>query len=274
MDGYATGTAGAGGNKIANFDVTKTLIQTKLSKLIYVRLRNCVRIRPLIVVIQPHLSSTAGFDPEGALAWRSTNFALGKSIEVFEHVQGLFESAYDICMAACIIPVTPVCPVCVPFGFLESITENAIFAVVLALDISEHVYGEIVDGQDGDAAAEQDSAVYENVITIHGNVIATHTLLSQMYNFVSGSQTGASSRRRLQVIDCTNTTLAGYVDNCSKPSCENPTKLCDGSFNYEYISQLEGGEYHNRTMGYLRILSRAAHTKLSYLLSPQLAATV
>ena len=225
-------------------------------------------------MIQPHLSSTAGFDPEGALAWRSTNYALGKSIEVFEHVQGLFESAYDICMAACIIPVTPVCPVCVPFGFLGSITENAIFAVVLALDISEHLYAEIVDGQDGDAAAEQDSAVYENVITIHGNVIATHNLLSQVQTIVSGLQTGASSRRRLQVIDCTNTTLAGYVDNCSKPSCENPTKLCDGSFNYEYISQLEGGEYHNRTMGYLCILSRAAHTKLSYLLSPQLAATV
>ena len=242
--------------------------------MICVRLRNCVRIRPLIVAIQPHLSSTAGFDPDGALAWRSTNYALGKSIEVFEHVQGLFQSAYDACMANCDAGVVTVCPVCnLPVVF-DIVTENAIFAVVLALDISEHVYGEIVDGQDGDAAAEQDSAVYENVITIHGNVIATHNLLSQVRTIVSGLQTGASSRRRLQVIDCTNTTLAGYVDNCSKPSCENPTKLCDGSFNYEYISQLEGGEYHNRTMGYLCILSRAAHTKLSYLLSPQLAATV
>ena len=157
---------------------------------------------------------------------------------------------------------------------LGVITESATFGIQLALDISEQVNAEIVDGQDGDAAAEQDSAVYENVITIHGNVIATHTLLSQVRTIVSGFQTGASSRRRLQVIDCTNTTLAGYVANCSKPSCENPTKLCDGSFNYEYISQLEGGEYHNRTMGYLCILSRAAHTKLSYLLSPQLAATV
>jgi hypothetical protein len=216
----------------------------------------------------PHLSSTAGFDPEGALAWRSTNYALGKSIEVFEHVQGLLESLNDVCMSLCTVALVSSCPVCVPFGFLGSITENAIFAVVLALDISEHVYAEIVDGQDGDAAAEQDSAVYENVITIHGNVIATHNLLSQVRTIVSGLQTGASSRRRLQVIDCTNTTLAGYVDNCSKPSCENPTKLCDGSFNYEYISQLEGGENHNRTIGYLCILSHVAQTKLSYLLSP------
>ncbi len=121
------------------------------------------------------------------------------------------------------------------------------FALVLAMDISEHLYAEIVDGQDGDAAAEQDTAVYENVITIHHNIITTHTLLSNVFSIVSGLPTGTPSRRRLQVIDCTNTTL-GYVDNCSKPSCENPTRLCDGSFNYEYISQLKGGEYHNLTM--------------------------
>jgi len=90
------------------------------------------------------------------------------------------------------------------------------------------------------------------VKTIHGNIIATHKLLLQVQTIVTGTYTGLKDKgaiRRLQVIDCINTTLVGYVDNCSKPSCENPTKLCDGSFNYEYISQLEGGEYHNRTMG-------------------------
>ena len=222
----------------------------------------------------PHLFSTAKFKSERALAWRNTNFALGKSIEVFEFVMGLTKSSYETCMAATTVAIFSSCPACIPFTVVNIVTETAKFAALLALDISEHVYAEMVDSQDGDAAEEQDSAVYENVITIHGNVIATHNLLKQVQIIVSGSQTGASSRRRLQVIDCTNTTLAGYVDNCSKPSCENPTKLCDGSFNYEYISQLEGGEYHNRTMGYLCILSRAAHTKLSYLLSPQLAATV
>ena len=127
------------------------------------------------------------------------------------------------------------------------------------MDISELVYAEIVDGQDGDAAAEQDTAVYENVITIHGNIIATHNLVSQVHQLVSGLQTGTSSSWRLQVIDCTNATL-GNVDNCSKPSCENPTRLCNGSFNYEYISQLKGGENHTRTMGYLRFQSHVAHT--------------
>ncbi len=245
--------------------------------MIYVRLRNCVRIRPLIVVIQPHLSSTAGFNPEGALAWRSKNHALGKSIEGLSFARSLLQTGYDSCMAVCDAGMATVCPICVYFMIVGVITESATFSVVLALDMSEHVYAEIVDGQDGDAAAEQDSAVYKNVITIHKNVYATHTLMSHVYDIVTGTNTGLKQKgfiRRLQVIDCTNTTLAGYVDNCSKPSCENPSKLCDGSFNYEYISQLEGGEYHNRTMGYLCILSRAAHTKLSYLLSPQLAATV
>jgi hypothetical protein len=180
-------------------------------------------------------------------------------------------------MSLCDGGLATTCYVCVPFMIVGVITESATFGIQLALDISDNMYAEIVDGTDGDAAAEQDAAVYENVITIHGNVIATHNLLKQVRTIVTGTNTGLKDKgviRRLQVIDCINTTLAGYVDNCSKPSCENPTKLCDGSFNYEYISQLEGGEYHNRTMGCLCILSRAAHTKLSYLLSPQLAATV
>lgn len=206
-----------------------------------VHLRNCERISPLIVVI-PHLFSTAKFDPERASAWRSTNFALRKSIEIFQHIGGLCGSAYDLCMAACTVAI-PICPVCLPLTAVDIITETIKFAAVLALDISELLYAEIVDGQDDDAASEQDSAVYENVITIHGNVIATFNLVSKVESIL-GAQAGASpKRRRLQVIDCINTTLVGYVDNCSKPSCENPTKLCDGSYNYEYISQLERGEY-------------------------------
>ncbi len=223
----------------------------------------------------PHLSSTAEFDPVGALAWRSSNLALRKIIETFQFAAALLSKGEFMCTAAVPAPFAVSCAA--PIAALSTKTEIAIFVVVLALDISEQVYAEIVDEHDDDAAKDQAAAVYENVITIHGNVYATHTLLSQVYTIVTGTNTGLKNNkviRRLQVIDCINTTLAGYVDNCSKPSCENPTKLCDGSFNYEYISQLEGGEYHNRTMGYLCFLSRAAHTKLSYLLSPQLAATV
>jgi hypothetical protein len=211
----------------------------------------------------PHLYSTAGFDPVRAKAWMSTNFALQKAIEVFQHVQGIFDKTYDACMSSCDAGFFTFCPVCsIPVSF-NFIATNLAFAVKVALDISEKVYEEIVDSQDSAATAEQDSAVYENVITIHGNVIAMHKNLDNVFKIVTGIDTGLKKKqviRRLQVINCTNTTLSGYVDNCSKPSCENPTKLCDGSFNYHYISQLAGGEYHNRTMGYLCILSCAAHT--------------
>ena len=207
-------------------------------------------------MIQPYLSSTAGFDPVQALAWRSHHFALQKSIESLSFVRSLLQTTYDLCMTHCVAP----CGYCLIPMVLGLFTETATFALVLVMAISEHLYAEIVDGQDGDAAAEQDAAVYKNMIITHSNLGFIHTQLDNVYKIVSGSQTGASSRRRLQVIDCINTTLAGYVDNCSKPSCENPTKLCDGSYNYEYISQLERGESHSRTMGFLCILSHVAHT--------------
>jgi hypothetical protein len=159
-------------------------------------------------------------------------------------------------MAASTVAIVSSCPVCIPHAVIDIFTETAKFAAKLALDISEQVYAEIVDSQDDEAAAEQDSAVYQNVISMHGNAIQTHNLLEQVQGLVCKALVGlncatkkVSVRRRLQVIDCTNTTLSGYVDNCSKPSCENPTKLCDGSFNYQYISQLAGGEYHKEQCG-------------------------
>ncbi len=226
------------------------LVQTTLGKIdvhIMICLRNCVK-RPLIE-IQFYQSSIVGFDPEAALAWRSTNYALQKSIEVLGHVQAQFQSAYDACMSSCDTGAVAVCQPCSIPVIFETVTENVIFALTLAMDISEHLYGEIVDGQDGDAAAEQDAAVYENVITTHGNILIAEKHLLNVLSIVSGikQKTDKLARRHMQVVDCTNTTL-GFVDNCRKPSCENPILFCDGSFNYEYISQLEGGENHTGTM--------------------------
>ncbi len=155
--------------------------------------------------------------------------------------------AYEACMATCDTGTVAVCQPCVIPSVLKGIALNAMFALTLATDLSAYLYAEIVDAQDGDAAAEQDTAVYKNVITNHGNIITTFNLLRDVAA-VHGIQAGTgASRRRMQVIDCTNT-ASGYIDNCRKPSCEDPTRFCDGSFNHEYISQLEGGENHNRTM--------------------------
>jgi hypothetical protein len=119
--------------------------------------------------------------------------------------------------------------------------ETGIYITQLATDISEQVYAEIVDEQDSDTKKEQDSAVYQNVITTHGNVIAVGQLVEQLLTIHGVARTGGGfSRRRLQEIDCISMTLG----NCTtkKPLCEDPTQLCDGSVNYKYISQLKSGE--------------------------------
>jgi hypothetical protein len=224
LDGFATGTAGAaGGNGGDGGSPTGAMITKTV------------------------LSTVAAFDPDQATAWRSLNFALQKSLEVLAHVQAGAEKHYDLCMSLCDFGISNICPTCTVPTVLGFITGNVAFALTLAVDISEHTYGEIVDGHYGDSASEKAAAAYENVITIHRNILTSNSVLKNVLDIVTGVKTKVGARRRLEVIDCTNTTL-GYVDNCRKPSCENPTRFCDGSFNYEYISQLKGGENHNRTM--------------------------
>jgi hypothetical protein len=171
---------------------------------------------------------------------------LRKIIETFQFVAALLSKGEFMCTAAVPAPLAVSCAA--PIAALSTTTEIAIFAAVLALDISEQVYAEIVDGQDGDASAEQESAVYQNAITTHGNVIAVGQLVEQLLTIHGVARTGGGfSRRRLQVIDCISTTL-GNDYNCTtnKPLCEDPTQLCDGSVNYKYISQLKRGENDTR----------------------------
>ncbi len=199
-------------------------------------------------MISPHRSSTAEVDLEAALAWRNTNFASRKSVEVLGHVQSGYQSAYDTCMSLCDGGMFTICQPCsLPIVF-KVITGNVIFALNLAIDISEHLYAEMMDGTVGDVESERITATYENVISIHGNILTTHNDLLNVLSIVSGikQKTDQLASRRMQVVDCTDTTL-GFVDKCRKPSCENPILFCDGSFNYEYISHLKGGEDHNNT---------------------------
>jgi hypothetical protein len=174
-----------------------------------------------------------------ASAWRSTNFALQKAIETLQFTAALLSKGEFMCTAAVPAPLAVSCAA--PIAALSMTTEIGIFITQLASDISEQVYAEIVDGQDGDAAAEQDSAVYQNVITTHGNVIAVGQLVEQLLTIHGVARTGGGfSRRRLLENDCISMTLGNCTTN--KPLCEDPTQLCDGSINYKYISQLKSGE--------------------------------
>ena len=207
--------------------------------------QRCCVGRPLIVMCPDHLF-TAKFDEKGALAWRSKNFAVRKAINKAGYYQGNAEVAYEICMTTCDLGMASFCQFCAVPMILKILLMAVILAMTLAVDISEHLYAEIVDNQDADAVEEIGSVVYQNVKTIHGNIMATFRKLGQVSDMLGlvKAKTDRLPNRRLEVTDCISTTL-GYVNNCSKPSCETPTRFCDGSFNYEYISQLEGGENHN-----------------------------
>ena len=196
------------------------------------------------------------------MAWRSTIFALRKSKKVSEAVKAIFELHTDLCRAVCIAPA---CAACKITNFFGDIFDGITFSIGQLLNISERLYKEIVGRHNGMAISAKVSAVYMNEITTHGNVRASYKRVLDVYTIMTGLKSVTTSRRRLQVmIDCTNTSLVGNVANCNKPSCENPTLLCDGSNNYEYISQLERGENNGVFMYSICV----AHTKLSYLLSP------
>ena len=49
--------------------------------------------------------------------------------------------------------------------------------------------------------------------------------------------------RRLQSDDCVDTSSGFLTAPCSEVSCQDPTRLCDRSFNYPYISSLITGKY-------------------------------
>jgi hypothetical protein len=199
----------------------------------------------------PHLSSTVNFDPTAAKAWRSINFALLKTQEILEFVQKNADTSYKSCMSLCLNGLALCAPCAIPV-ILGTIATIAIFALKLAIGISDQIYKEVVEIQNAAATAAKSNSVYDNLFIINDNIATTHTAVSQILTIVAGIQPKTDliqARRRMQVVDCTNTT-DGYLDNCNKPSCENPARLCDGSLNYAYISQLKGGENHINTMEY------------------------
>lgn len=168
-----------------------------------------------------------------------------KVFEIVLHIAESAQDVFDACMAA-----TPgvLEAVCLGPKAFKIILGQIAYVLSIAIDISEQTYAEIVDFQDGEFAGEQDASVYQNVVVIHGNVISTFTLVQQLKVMLGGIQDGLANdkdekNRRLQLTDCTST-VNNYILPCNKPSCEDPTRLCDGSLNYKYISQLKSGKFY------------------------------
>lgn len=150
----------------------------------------------------------------------------------------------DVGKVACNVPVVVV----------KTISKVAIFLAELAISLSERLYFELVDKDKNAAfAGGRDNSIYRNVITNHGNIIQIFyaaqqlkTMLGEVSDVVKETNGALENddRRRLQLKDCVNTTSAdGFLPQCSKVSCEDPAKLCDGSPNFKYIAFLQLGQF-------------------------------
>ena len=167
-------------------------------------------------------------------------------MEIFDYVKQSLDNGYDICSAIaegipgaglnCIIP-----------KLSEDIIGHIAYAISLSLDLSEVLYAELVDERDDEFRGEKINDVHANVITVNGNVISIFNTVEHLRVLLGGIQDGLAddegeTKRRLQLIDCIST-ANGYTLQCNKPSCEDESRLCDGSVNYKYISHQKFGKF-------------------------------
>ncbi len=143
------------------------------------------------------------------------------------------------------------------FGsFSEGICLLAIVGVKIPIKVAKAAREGIQIGNEKDLALEvsksaafnanTDDCVYKNVITIHENIKKIRKTLNDMGIFLVASLKKIGGNRQLQnrqlQLSFCESTLAGYKLGCIKPSCENPERIGDGSYNFAYIANLEGGE--------------------------------
>ena len=208
------------------------------------------------------------FDAAGAKAWRSTIYALQKVVDIIKFGLEQLGVASDSCdsipcimipLSGCTDFVKAICHG-ISTAF-EAVFPILIFAAELALDISQKIYDEVAGGQDANYESERQTAIYQNSILNARNVITTFhatqqlkVMLGDISEGLEGIREGENNRRLLQSKTCVYTeytdgqectcvsTNYGFQSGCNITSCEDPTRICDGAYNYPYISTLLTGE--------------------------------
>jgi hypothetical protein len=159
------------------------------------------------------------------------NYALNYCVENVPDVVGAFGlTAKQACYAL--------------WGSIISSVMIAIWAREAVLVEEEKRYKKEVEGKKEEYQLDLLDSTYENVIKNHGNIITTFKQLRLVAENLNAKalQDFERENRNLQLVDCESTVL-GFKEQCDKPSCEDRTRLCDGSWNYRYIATLEGGEF-------------------------------
>ena len=189
---------------------------------------------------------------------------------MLEAVIGGFQAIIDACDGVTTFGgIKAICQT--PALLLRVITETLVFASDVVLGISEQVYGEQATPSDQEGETEfikgRQDAIYENVITNHGNIITTFKSTLQLKQLLGGvldnqeedEEGNDPTRRRLQSKSCVFEEIgsdctcvltgdSGYVPGCTKPACEDIRRLCNGAFNYKYIADQRQGEFSNHAL--------------------------
>jgi hypothetical protein len=107
-------------------------------------------------------------------------------------------------------------------------------------------YKQIVESKNGEFENDRIQSIYENINTIHGNIIQTFNLGQQLKVQLGGVLEGLANNDE---DDVTRRRLEGNCDDrpgditCTNVSCQDPKKLCDGfSVNWNYVAFLKFGE--------------------------------
>ena len=155
----------------------------------------------------------------------------------------MFEYALDLCTNRDASKVSTL--ICYQtFAIWGAPIKIAIWAKEDTLIQEETRYKKEVEDKDAEYQTDLLESTYENVNKNHGNIITTFKqlkLVAQKLN-TDALRDFEKENRNLQLFDC-NSTVSGFKEHCDKPSCEDQTRLCDGSWNYRYIAILEGGEF-------------------------------
>eukprot|EP00979_Chaetoceros_neogracilis_P006713 scaffold1372_cov289-Chaetoceros_neogracile.AAC.17 len=215
--------------------------------------------QPLLFMSTKLVTNTeVGFETAAATAWRSTNYALSKVVEIAEFVNTAVKTTSLACealpsdaltvaaKASCILTVVVV----------KSISDNLFFVAKLALSISERLYSEIVNPKNAAKVSAERNAIYENVITNHKNIQTTFKAVQQLKQML-GEVAEDINDLAEDINDLAEdgggrrlAKLCGSDDACSKGNCKcadamdpnkrDPAKDCNCNPNYDYIKKQKG----------------------------------
>eukprot|EP00581_Thalassiosira_minuscula_P005786 CAMPEP_0183744146 /NCGR_PEP_ID=MMETSP0737-20130205/65580_1 /TAXON_ID=385413 /ORGANISM="Thalassiosira miniscula, Strain CCMP1093" /LENGTH=2327 /DNA_ID=CAMNT_0025979781 /DNA_START=237 /DNA_END=7220 /DNA_ORIENTATION=- len=229
LDAFAEGVLGAGGDgESANPD-EKLAVSTEIQEIVEEK-----------------------YNEVASKAWRSSNYALGKVIDLIElYKKAAEEPAEATCLVAVSGIVGSAAPCAIPVAVSKYFTATNIGLARVALSISEQLFNELATPSPSEPYSsfedDRQRSIYKNGITSIRNSItifqATQQLKSILGNIENGLEEdrAAETRRRLKET-CFDTAELGYQDpgTCDLPSCEDFTRLCDRSYNLPYIAIQKG----------------------------------